>query len=226
MPFQWPRDKLSVINAALAQKGERTVNVADDGSVEWNTCSPAYETFLGVLSEDHPWSSMTAMRILQPSPTAPSDDQFDTAYPLPSDLVHLIFVRLNDMPVVYDLLAGQLILNAQGGPPPPSPAQTPGVVTIKAVFQTNADPTKGTPLFCLALQTWVEGAIEEGLKKNPTLGGQIKKEAQSIAQRARSRHDQQLPKRALYNSRITASRRIRRPWPPVPSGWSGTGTPG
>jgi hypothetical protein len=213
--FEWPVDKLSLINRALAQTGENTVNQADDGSDEWNTCSPAYETALGVMMEDHGWSFATDVRTIPPAVSPPSDDQFDTAYPLPADLVHLIWVRVNDMPCVYDLLAGQLVLNAQGGPPPPVPPQTPAIVTIKGVFQTNADPSKGTPRFVAALEAYVIAAIFGGLKKQF-----------DMADAARTRHDQQKPKRAMFNSRITASRRIRRPWPPVPSGWGGTGVPG
>ena len=46
------------------------------------------------------------------------------------------------------------------------------------------------------------------------------------SQRARTRYDQQKPKRAFWNSRITAARRVRRPWPPSPVGWGGSGIPG
>jgi len=224
--FEWPVDKLSLINRALAQTGENTVNQADDGSDEWNTCSPAYETALGVMMEDHGWSFATDVRTIPPAVSPPSDDQFDTAYPLPADLVHLIWVRVNDMPCVYDLLAGQLVLNAQGGPPPPVPPQTPAIVTIKGVFQTNADPSKGTPRFVAALEAYVIAAIFGGLKKQFDMADKKYALAERLAQAARTRHDQQKPKRAMFNSRITASRRIRRPWPPVPSGWGGTGVPG
>ena len=51
-----------------------------------------------------------------------------------------------------------------------------------------------------------------------------------MLQEARTRYDQQKPKRQFFNSRITAARRVRRPWPPTGTGnWgsgSGNGIPG
>src|SRR5882757_978467 len=148
--FEWPIDKTGIINSALSQTGDNLVPVADNGSDEWNTASPAYERALAYMIEAHGWSQATDVRPLQPATNVPSDDQYDTAYVLPSDLVHLIWVRVSDLPSVYDLLAGQLIINARGGPDqpvPPNPAITPAPVTIKGIFSTNADPTFATPTF-------------------------------------------------------------------------------
>jgi hypothetical protein len=120
--FEWPLGKLETINSALAQTGDNLVNVADDGSVEWTVCSPAYERALAAVTESHPWSWVTNFRTLQPAANAPADVRYDTAYNLPADLVHLILVRLNDRKCIWDIQNGQMIVNAQGGPPPPEPA--------------------------------------------------------------------------------------------------------
>lgn len=227
MAVEWPVGKLELINSALAVTGDNLVNVADDGSDEWNVCSPAYERGLAFMLEDHGWVHATKVNAnLTPSATAPKDDQFDTAYGLPSDLLHLIWVRLDDVPVGYDILAGQLVLNAQGGPPPPSPPVAPGTVSIKYVSTDNSDPTAATPTFVLALQTFVMSGISRGLHGDAADGDRLFAAAMGILQRAKTRSDQQKPKRALWNSRITASRRVRRPWPPMPPGWGNTGTPG
>lgn len=223
--FQWPLGKLETINAALAQTGDNLIAVADDGSVEWNTCSPAYEIALAFVCEDHGWSWLTTMRTLAPSPTAPTDTQFDTAYPLPDDLVHLIYVRMNDVPCIWDILDGELVVNAQGGPPPPSAPTTPMVVKIKGIFSTNSDPVNGTPTLVAALQMFVMSAIYRGMKKDPAEAGRMWAAAMQMLKRAEARHDMQMPKRAPFNSRITAVRRNRKPWRQTPYGWSGSGTP-
>lgn len=225
MSFQWPLAKLDVINSALSQTGDNTVNAADDGSDEWNTCSPAYERALAYMMDSHGWSQATDVRTLTPAANVPDDDQFDTAYNLPADLVHLIWVRVNDKPCVWGLLNGQLIVNAKGGPPPPTPPSTPAPVTIKGVFSTNSDPTAGTPTFVLALVAFVMSGIYRGLHEDVGQAERMWNGAKAMLQEAMTRHDQQLPKRAMFNSRITASRRIRRPWPVLPVGWTGTGTP-
>ncbi len=226
MAIQWPVDKLSVVNSALALTGDNLVNVADDGSDEWNICSPGYERALAFMLEDHGWSFASKVNAALPaSATAPADDQFDTAYPMPTDLLHLIWVRLNDAPTNYGILAGQLVLNAQGGPPPPNPAVTPGVVSIKYISTQNSDVQNGTPTFVLSLQSFVMSSIYRGLHEDTTEADKLWQAGELYLQRAKSRHDQQLPKRALWNSRITAARRVRRPWPPTPGGWGGSGIP-
>ena len=227
MSFEWPLQKIDLINSALSQTGDNLVASADDGSDEWNTCSPAYERALAAMSEAHPWSWCTDMRTLQPAANVPDDDQYDTAYNLPPDLVHLTFVRINDMGCVWDLLNGQLVVNAQGGPPPPPVGTvTPAVVTIKGIFATDADVVFSTPMFVVALQAFVMAGIYRGLHEDTTEARAMEKTAVGLLAEAKARHDMQKPKRSMFNSRITASRRIRRPWPPVPGGWSGTGTPG
>lgn len=223
--FEWPLSKTEIINSGLSQTGDNLVAVADDGSDEWNTASPAYERGLAFVTEAHPWSWVTDVRELQPAVADPNDDQFDTAYDLPDDLVHLILVRLDDRPCVWDLQNNQLVVNAQGGPPPPDPAVTPATLTIKGIFSTNSDPTFATPTVVLVLQMFVMSGIYRGLHEDTANANEMWKAAHQMLANAKTRHDMQKPKRAMFNSRITASRRIRRPWPPVPGGWGGTVSP-
>lgn len=216
--FEWPLSKLEIINSALAQTGDNLVTAADDGSVEWTVCSPAYERALGVVTEAHPWAWTTNFRTLQPAANAPADPRYDTAYALPPDLVHLILVRTNDRPCVWDLLNGQLVVNAQGGPPPPNPPATPVPVTIKGIFSTNSDPINGTPTVVLALERSVMSGIYRGIKKDNAEAGRMMAEANQILENAKTRHDQQKPKRALFISRTRRARWTRRPDWPIPTG--------
>jgi hypothetical protein len=225
MAFQFPLGKIDIINSALLQTGDNPVASVDDGSVEWNACSPAYERGLAFVCEDHPWSWLTDVRVLQPSPKAPDDDQFDTAYPLPADLVHLIMVRLNDVPCVWDIFNNQIVVNAQGGPPPPNPPTVPLPVTIKGIFSTNSDSTFATPTVVIVLQTFVMSAIYRSMKKDTAEANNLWKSALAILDHAKARHDMQKPKTAIFNSRFTAIRRSRKPWRQTPYGWSSTGTP-
>src|SRR5882672_6792235 len=177
--FQWPIDKLTLVNSALSQTGDNLVNAADNGSDEWNTCSPAYEDALPAMIESHSWSWATDVRILQPAINAPDDDQFDTAYNLPLDLVHLIFVRISDRPCVWGILNNQLVVNSRGGPPPPANV-IPSVVTIKGVFATNSDPTFATPLFVSALKRFVMAGIYRGLHEDVATAVAMTQEANAI----------------------------------------------
>jgi hypothetical protein len=244
MSFPWPVDKLAVINSALALCGDTGIGVADDGSEEWTVCSPAYDRALGFCMEGHSWGYATQVVALQPSPTPPQDSNWDTAFVLPSTLVHIVWAKINNVVpetpfnqmaalFLYDIAGTPngpvLVCNAQGGPPPPNPAVPPAQVTLKGIFNIDAmtDSTSGTPTLINALMTFVESAIYRGLHEDPTEAKEREKAAEYILQLARTRYDQQKPKRQFFNSRMTAARRIRRPWPPVGNNsWGGSGIPG
>lgn len=247
MSFQWPIDKLSIVNSALTSTGDNVVAAADDGSDEWQVCSSAYETALGYIMESHSWGYAMQVRVLQPSPTAPTDTDWDTQYPLPNDLVHLVWAKLNqntsnpgapntNMPALYSIMGTQtgpvLVINAQGGPPPPNPPLTPGQVTIKYLSNAGAlcDVAAGSPTLVRALQAFIMSDIYRGLHEDGTQADRVYQGAMQLLQEARTRYDQQKPKRQMFNSRISASRRIRRPWPAMGTGnWgsgSGSGAPG
>jgi hypothetical protein len=171
-----------------------------------------------VVTEAHPWNWVTNFRTLQPSATAPTDDRYDTAYDLPDDLVHLILVRVNDRSTDWNLLNGQIVVNARGGPPPPSNPGTPFPMIIKGIFSTNSDPVNGTPTVVMALERFVMSGIYRGIKKDNTEAGKMFGEANAILAAAKARHDMQKPKRALFISRLRRSRYIRRPDWPFPEG--------
>ena len=246
MSFAWPLDKLAVINSALALTADNSVAAADDGSEEWNVGSSAYDTALAYMAESHSWGYMTQVATLQPSPTAPQDVAWDTAFPIPADCVHIIWLKIDQYTastepspaavpsaVLYDIMGTPtgpvIVCNAQGGPPPPDPPVTPYPVTMKYVSNLGAltDAQNGTPTFVLALKTFVMSGIYRGLHEDPGEADKVWMGAERMLQMARTRYDQQKPKRQFWNSRMTASRRIRRPWPPIGiGGWSGSNTPG
>ena len=246
MSFTWPLAKLDVINSALAATGDNLVNVADDGSDEWTVSSPAYDRGLSYAMESHSWGYATQTIVLQPSPTPPQDTDFDTAYPIPIDCVHVIWVKINqnnpntsNVPMLaLWKIAGTptgpvIVVNARGGPPPPTTTVTPAQVTMYYISNAGplCDSTFGTPTLILALQSFTMSGIYRGLHEEPAEGDKMWLAGEQMLQRARTRYDQQKPKRQFFNSRIGAVRRIRRPWPQVGinnwgSGSGEAGTPG
>lgn len=240
MAFQFPVDKLGVINSVLTSTGDNVVNVAEDGSDEWMIGSSAYETALAYIMESHSWGYASLVEVLQPSPTPPTDTDWDTAYRLPQDLVHLIWAKIdenannpgeqNPQLTTYDIMGSAagpiLVINAQGGPPPPTPPLAPATVTIKYISNQGAlcDSTNGTPTMVLALQSYVMSGIYRGLHEDVAEADRVYQGAERILQMARTRYDQQKPKRAFFNSRMRASRFIRRPWPQIGTGSWGNGS--
>ena len=241
MAFSFPVDKTTLINRALALTGDNMVAVADDGSDEWNVCSPAYDTALGYIMESHTWGYAKLTVVLQPSPTPPQDPAWDTAYPIPSDCIHIIKLQINDdssesninTPVLYDIQGTPtgpvLVVNSQGGPPPPSPPLVPAQITLWYISNSGplCDSSNGTPTLIASLQAFVQAGIYRGLHEDPRESESMTKQAEGLLQMARTRYDQQKSKRQFFNSRYAASRRVRRPWPPLGNdNWGGSNTPG
>lgn len=218
MAMQWPIDKLSIIQRACVVTRNYAPNVLEDGSDEYAVCSPAYEDALAVMLEEHGWVHATKVVANLPrSPTAPTDTQFDAAYPVPADCLHLIWVRQNDVPALYSVLAGQIVVRLVGA----------GTVSIKYVSMDNSDVQQGaTPLFVRALTMFVMAALYSGLEGDKAAGAKAFANAEAMLQRAKTRSDQQKPKQSLFNSRLRMARKVRRPWPNNPAGWGGTGSPG
>ena len=146
-----------------------------------------YERGLAFATESHSWGFATLVAVLTPSPTPPPDTDWDTAYPLPSDLVQLIWAKVsqnaqnptdsftNQLTLWgIEVVGGKtcLVINAQGGPPPPIPPATPAQVTIKYISNQGAlaDSTNGTPTLVLALQSFVMAGIYRGLQQDPAEG--------------------------------------------------------
>lgn len=225
----WPTDKLGLINDQLALTGNNLCATTEDGSDEWTVCSAAYEQAIEYMFDGHDWKQITTVSTLAASATAPTDDKFDTAYAKPPDCIHVIWVRLSDLPVVYQILNNQIVLNAAGGLP--ASGATPGVVTMKYV--SSGPPGSGgnaaqqmQRTFMTALGRFVMAGIYRGLHEDIPSARAEEQTAKALLQEARTRSDQEQPKRAPFNSRISASRRVRRPYPAVPTGWGGSGSPG
>lgn len=247
----FPLDKLGLLNQALQLCGDNTINTYNDGSDEWNVASAAYEAAIEFMIEDHGWKGLT--NIVQVQRAGPSpDDQFADAYNKPTDCVHLIWVRLSlsglssdDTATVYRIIGNQICLNANGSPPSDNSSAgdfsedfspdfaigstaTLGTVTVKYVSNANLNPANGylTRKFMSALLAFVRAGIYGGLHEDTVTEMKWMEVANGILKDARARSDQEEPKRAMFNHRITAARRIRRPWPPVSNEWGGTGSPG
>lgn len=207
----WPLDKLTLINQQLSLTGNNLVNTAEDGSNEWQVCSDAYEAALPYMLENGDWKFGTLVATLTHAGDS-SDPLYDDAYAKPQDCLHLIWVRLNDRPTDYQILNNQVAINAGGG-----------IVTAKYVRQPG--PEQVTPTFMQALGLFIRAGIYRGLHEDGVAADREEAKAEALLQRARTRADQEQPKRAAFNSRLSAARRVRRPWMPTPRGWTGTGNP-
>ena len=212
-------DKLSIINDELAEMGENPVAVADDGSPEWNCCSPTYEKAIQETVEAHDWNFDTAIATLVRQGASP-DDTYQDAMAKPANSLSLIWVRLAaspgaEMPADYKIIGNQICLTLNGL-----------VATAKYVVDPQVAGTGNwPPLFTKIIRLRVKAAIFEGLRDDPTEARKTRDEANAVLQTAQFRIDQDQPKRAVFNSRARWARLIRRPYLSTPFPWGGSGAP-
>jgi len=205
-------DKLSIINYCLGLTGNRLVNVADDGSDEWTVASLAYEAAVGWLIEAHSWGFGTTIVTLQRGGDS-TDPLYGDFYAKPNGCFRVVWVRVNDAPADYKVIGNTINLTARGG-----------VVTCKFVEQPT--PDNWPPLFIQALRASVMAGVYRGLNEDISTADRQDAMARDWLRDAKTAVDQDEPKRAPFNSRLRASRRIRRPWLSSPRDWGGTGRPG
>jgi hypothetical protein len=204
-------DKLSIVQTSLQLTGNYVPNVADDGSDEWNVASAAYEAAIDSTIEAHDWNFATVIVTLVRAGDSP-DDLFTDAYNKPADSLAVVWIRINDVPMDYKIIGNQICLNSFAG-----------TVTLKYVRIPDAG--SWPPMFVDCVRAQVMAGIYRGL--NEDLGAARDMDAQALRklQDARTRTDQEQPKRALFNSRLRAARRMRRPWLETPPPWGGSDTP-
>lgn len=224
----WPLDRLALCNQALILSGNDPVAVENDGSPEWVVSSTAWDAALEAMFEEHDWGFLTNVVVLQRAGT-PSDPRYCDAYAKPPDCMHAIWVRLamslgNDAPTQYMIVNNQIICNATGQPPPVASSATRGVITLKYVSNANT-PDQYSPLFMKALRFFVMSGVYRGLNEDFGEADKLYAAGMQTVQEARTRSDQEMPKRAPFNSRYLISRRLRKPWTTMPPGWTDTGRP-
>lgn len=215
-------DKLSIISAELAMTGNNVPAVADDGSDEWNACSPAYDIGVPLTVERHNWNFATQIAALNRVGDSP-DDQYTDAYAMPPGSLSLVWVRadssgieaapaLDEVAIDYKIINNQICLSSEGG-------------AITAKFVVNPGVQNWPPLFTAIIRLLVRSAIYRGLHEDNAQADREEAKAEALLDEARTRTDQQSPKRAAFTSRAVNARRVRRPAISSPPGYGGTGNP-
>lgn len=190
-------DKLSLINRCLLMKGQRVVATEDDGSDEWNVCSAAYDSYFEPMLEDGEFKFSTAIIELTRTGDA-TDEHYDDAYGLPSGCLHLIWVKIDDTKQDYRIIGNSVEISCET------------TDDVMAKYVVEPDVTDLSALFKVALQEAVYSGIESGLKKDQRIADGHLAKADAALQRAKTRGDQQEPKKALFVTRHRTARQYRR----------------
>jgi hypothetical protein len=193
-----PMDKLVVINRALAATGNNELNVLNDGSAEWQVADRTFGRAVDDLISRHGWPFARVKEDLVPA----SDDdnpseQYDHAYLLPADMVHVAKVRFDGAAVTdYEIIGRYLSLDYDTG------------VTVEGY----AMPPDASwhPQAAEILTLYVEAGVLRGLNEDFSAADRREAVAESRLMEARPRVTRENPAQNAYVSTIATARRVRR----------------
>lgn len=190
-------DKLSIISDCLLLKGQSIPTTEDDGSKEWNVCSAAYEQAVGHLVQEHNWGFATETDVVARVGDS-ADENYNDEYALPGDMLHLVWVRQGGLPLDWRMVRNKIQVSAD----------TESDLVVKYV--ARPEPDAWPPMFASALKEHIFAAIEMGLKHDTKMAMAHREAADEMIGRARSRTDQQEPKRSVFVSSYRTARGSRR----------------
>lgn len=189
-------DKISICFEALALTGNNVPSVADDGSDEWNIASVAYEAAVGSLIEAHSWKFAKAEATLVRSGDSP-DEQFDDAFAKPADCLALVWVKVNGLSVDYKIIGNLICIDANGA-------------AVTCEYVRTPDAGSWPPMFVDCVRQKTMAGIYRGLNEEIPAAERMEVQARMSLQEARTRTDQEQPKRALFISRLHLARQVPR----------------
>ncbi|TCR64694.1 hypothetical protein [Bosea sp. BK604] len=189
-------DRLTIINDALRNTGNNTVNFEYDGSTEWENADPAYRRAISFLIASHPWNfANTSAPLAGLLPSSPHL-VLDKAYQLPNDCMLVEAAWLNGHPLgEYEIMDQKLCCRYDSG------------VTVKYV--RAPEPGQWPPLFVELATMQVEAYLLRGLNEDTDNARKRDADVRNLLDEVRSAQDRQEPPRALFRSRTAHRRRGR-----------------
>lgn len=189
-------DRLEIIQDALLNTGNSTINVEYDGSDEWLVCERAWNRALRFLIPAHPWNfANTSVSLAGLLPASPSP-RFAKAYALPPDCMWVESAWIDGRPFSdYEIVDQKLCCAYDSG------------LTIKYVRLPL--PTQFPPNFTELLTMKVEEYLLRGFNEDLSAARARANDVDRYLAEIRSSLDRQEPARALLRSRSAARRRGR-----------------
>lgn len=199
-------DRLSIINDALVNTSNNRVQAEFEDSDEWDVGKTGYDRFLPILLEEHAWPFATTTEALvklpdEDNPSAkfsPALGGF--AYSMPGAALWLATVTRNGEGIEYEIIDDKICC-----------AFDNAAVALVAKFTRVPPVDRMSNLFWEVLRCLVESALLRGMNEDYAAADRREAYAWEMLSNARSRGDQQMPRRSHLRSRALARRRGYRP---------------
>lgn len=192
-------DKLTIINNALSETGNNTVNVLNDPSDEYQVANRSFDRWVKFLASRHSWpfAMTTELLVRVPDEDNPSRVYSKNGFRLPQNTLHVKEVYYRTLFLTdYEIMGTVLSCNYDS--------------EIYAAVVKMPPDQQWHPMAEEVLTRYVEAGCLRGLNEDFSEATKRENSAEALLMDARSHTDQQNPARNMYKSSIRTARRTRR----------------
>ncbi|QDP61834.1 MAG: hypothetical protein Tp139DCM904402_7 [Prokaryotic dsDNA virus sp.] len=185
---------LDICSRAFVLIGADTITSFDDGSTEAVVATNMYEDIVRTALSNTRWRFATNQATLNLLSSAPTG-RYDRAYQLPSDLLMLHAITVNDHLIEYQVYGDKAYAN------------TTATDSLIADYTFRAGEDKFPSYFTLAVEYSLAVAFATSVARDAAMAQQMMVMAQQTMAKARSLDAQQQTTRKLSTSRFVTNRR-------------------
>lgn len=186
--------EIKICSRASVLMGGSPISSFSDGTVESDVCDAMYEDVARASLTNTRWRFATNQSILTRLSTAPTG-RFDAAYQLPSTMLMLNAITVNDFPIEYDIYGDKAYCNAVSN----------DVVIADFIFR--AVEANWPPYFTIAVEFSMAAVLAVSVARDASLASLMEQKANVYMMQARRLDSQQQTTRKLNTSRFIAQRR-------------------
>lgn len=191
MPANTP---IKVCSRASVLMGGSPISSFDEGTAEADVVDAMYEDIARAALTSTRWRFATNQQVLNRLTAAPTS-RFDAAYQMPSDLLMLSAVTVNDDPIIYDIYGDKVYCDTS----------TNEIVVADYIYR--ASEAYWPSYFTLAVEFQVAAMLSISIARDASLGSMMDQQAERQMIKARRLDSQQQTTRKLMTSRFIAQRR-------------------
>tara|TARA_R110000868_G_scaffold349126_7_gene610431 strand:- start:2386 stop:2964 length:579 start_codon:yes stop_codon:yes gene_type:complete len=191
MPANTP---IKVCSRASVLMGGSPISSFDEGTAEAEVVDAMYEDIARAALTNTRWRFATNQQVLNRLAAAPTS-RYDAAYQMPSDLLMLSTVTVNDDPIIYDTYGDKVYCDMS----------TNEVVIADYIYR--ASESSWPSYFTLAVEFQVAAMLSISIARDPSLAQMMDQQGERQMIKARRLDSQQQTTRKLMTSRFIAQRR-------------------
>ena len=185
---------IKICSRASLLIGGNPISSFTDGSSEATVAGAMYEDIARAALTNCRWRFSTSQEQLSRLSEAPTG-RFDAAYQLPSGLLLLNAVTINDFNISYDTYGSKVYCDAS----------TNDVLVADYVFR--AEENTWPPYFIVAVEYLMAGVLAVSVARDAAMAKMMEEKAAMQMMQARRLHSQQQTTKKLNTSRFIAQRR-------------------